>query len=496
MTHPLHTSTPPAHSVWIGGAGVFCLFALLFTLGMGPGGFNDLDPLWHIAAGDLIRATGALPGSDTWSFSAGDYRWLDISWGWDTAFSFLREKGGWNAALNANHAILALTIALIYAASVLSSGNGLSAIFSTLGAMTLLYATLRPQQMTQCFVALWFLILSQHARGQCHNRWLLLLPLSMILWVNSHGGFILGPLLLDVYFLHAVWHKRRGSMIALAACALAAIATAILCNPYGMGIVESVRRPLLSNANRFIMEWRPYITSWAGLIQNIYAVLFMAAVMNRPLPVPKTERWLAYGSLILAATCVRYFSVFTIFAAPLVACRLNDWLSSHHAPAPFAEKILAYGKRLVSYKYTPCWAVLGSLLLAALLPTTLVTRHQQQPLLPEGMEAEITFIDKYAPDVRFINDFALGGLLIYETRGRIPAFIDPRAETAYPPQVIEDYSSFVTAEPGWEAMLARYGIKGVITSPDNHTIRSRLDHRAGWKLAFTGPAAAVYLKQE
>ncbi|MBY0406972.1 MAG: hypothetical protein K2Q01_04720, partial [Rickettsiales bacterium] len=62
------------------------LSALLFGLvacmlaGAGAAMFTDTDPLWHVFAGDIIRERGSIPLTDSWSFTAGNYRWLNIAW--------------------------------------------------------------------------------------------------------------------------------------------------------------------------------------------------------------------------------------------------------------------------------------------------------------------------------------------------------------------------------------------------------------------------------
>src|SRR5262245_1389117 len=53
----------------------------------------DPDVPWHIAAGDLIRASG-LAQRDPWSFTAGNQPWYNISWLWDVGLSWLYHALG------------------------------------------------------------------------------------------------------------------------------------------------------------------------------------------------------------------------------------------------------------------------------------------------------------------------------------------------------------------------------------------------------------------
>jgi hypothetical protein len=53
---------------------------------------NDLG--WHIATGDLIRATRAIPQVDPWSYTPNGQPWINLAWAWDIVCSLLYEAGG------------------------------------------------------------------------------------------------------------------------------------------------------------------------------------------------------------------------------------------------------------------------------------------------------------------------------------------------------------------------------------------------------------------
>src|SRR5208282_819592 len=66
----------------------------------------------------------------------------------------------------------------------------------------------RPHVLSWLFALAWFWILDSTERTGLHGkraRWLWALPLSMVLWANVHGGFLLGFVLLGIYWLGALW---------------------------------------------------------------------------------------------------------------------------------------------------------------------------------------------------------------------------------------------------------------------------------------------------
>ncbi len=50
----------------------------------------------------------------------------------------------------------------------------------------------------------------QHSEASPRRGWMLwLLPLLMLVWVNVHGGFLLGFVLLAIYWCSAAWQWFR-----------------------------------------------------------------------------------------------------------------------------------------------------------------------------------------------------------------------------------------------------------------------------------------------
>ncbi|NBO19095.1 MAG: hypothetical protein EBV03_07715, partial [Proteobacteria bacterium] len=232
----------PAH-VLAGASLIFLCFAWTLT-GLGIAMFSDTDPLWHIAAGDLIRAQGEIPLTDPWSFTAEGYRWLNIAWLWDMAFSWLKDTGGWHRPVAVNACIIAGTIALIFSTAALRGGFTYIALLATFGALSMMVLSLRPLQISHFMVALWFFLLGQIFRAPGRRLWwLAAFPPLMLLWVNCHGGFIMGFVLLAAFAGQALLMKNRTLCLATLG-ALAGVALAALCNPYGLGIIEATRRPL------------------------------------------------------------------------------------------------------------------------------------------------------------------------------------------------------------------------------------------------------------
>ncbi len=487
---------PRSYSILIGSCGLYLLM-LLLGITLGGGMIGDSDPLWHIATGDWIRAHGALPQTDPFSFTAGDYRWLNIASLWDILFSYVLEHWGWNGAVTVNAAVMALTSALIYANCVMRSRDGLASALIVFFALTMLPPHLRPLQVSMMMTALWLLVLGSVATNRARAVWLSLLPVSMALWVNMHGGFIIGLALLGAYFLYFLWQRDRERALPLLLTGSASF-LAMFINPYGVEIIEAVRRPMTTVANTIITEWLPVELTPGALVGYLYAVLFVIFVPRRSLPaILPVERWLAYILLLMGLTSRRYLMVFAIIAAPILACWLQEWLNRYkRTPNPKAAAIEQFFIRACQRRSLAfsCVAVI-SLLTLWLPDSPLPGGLVQKPVAPPTLAPEIAFLRQHYPKARLMNDFDLGGLLLYEGRGDIAYFIDQRTETAFPPRVMQDYVDFHRAAPGWEAVLDRYAVDGVLLPNHAHEMLARFTHREGWRIAFAGPTATLFLRR-
>ena len=62
-------------------------------------------------------------------------------------------------------------------------------------------AEVRPEVFTYLFVALFIWICFRYSEGKINQRWLWLLPILQIIWINVHIGFVFGPFIIGVFLL-------------------------------------------------------------------------------------------------------------------------------------------------------------------------------------------------------------------------------------------------------------------------------------------------------
>jgi hypothetical protein len=172
---------------------------------------NYQTDLWHhLARGRAIVTEGRLLNKDRFTYTVSGQPFQDVNWGWQVLSYQLYTLGGLPLVQVANSTILALMMAVLVALAWRRSGSLVAAsavgIFAFFGLWQLLI--IRPQTLSLFL----FVILYGVLEGAARRRWLLLLPpLLMALWVNVHGGFPIGLLLIGCYALAAVSEWRAGS---------------------------------------------------------------------------------------------------------------------------------------------------------------------------------------------------------------------------------------------------------------------------------------------
>ena len=290
------------------------------------------------------------PRTDPWAFTSVGALWLNLAWLWDAGMSVLHTHLGWYGQLAFLSLCVGLTLALLYNACLLRSGNGMAAFLAMLLVAISLPLHLRPMQASNLLLALLFLLalLVQH-RGW-NIAWWYVMPALMPLWVNVHGGFIVAFALLGAFGLQALYEKEWRKAAHFTAAGLLSIA-ALGASPYGYkGVLDVLVATFTTSALSFISEFRPSVLSWHFLLTYLYIPVFFACMLHRRPKTSLAENILGFGLLIFAATSQRYWVFVYLFSSPLLA----QYFAAHmgtgrHRGNPTAMRIAAAAKRWFFY---------------------------------------------------------------------------------------------------------------------------------------------------
>jgi len=458
-------------------------FACVYYLSNAPLMLGHYDLGWHLAAGDLIRDQGNIPFQDPWSFTSGGWQWFNLSWLWDVVASVIFQY----AKLSGLTLFVVACGAVIvgYLASIcLSSGASTAAVCISVSASCLLYPSFAtapniylaasPNTSTMMFCVMFY--------GEClkKTRWLLL-PLMMVLWVNMHGGFLLGFLVVGV-FCGAALLRRDWPAFKLYSFAGMACLVAVFINPLGWHIHDGVTATLGHFVQAYITEWQSYFQniSMPGSIPGmIYISIFVALELFYRTPCPIEARLLSWLFLVLGFYQFRYMSFFFLFSAVPLALHLDRLLPRLNV-LEVQRSLLAAG-----------------LIGACALPLTFMQMKPALELPQMISEQDARYLQTHFPHARLLNHWNVGGLLIFYTRGAVPVFVDGRAATAYPDSLLRDYlklPEWEIDEAAWDAVLGKYQIDTVLWVKAHEGLRRFLVGKRGWKEEYAGSYESIYVK--
>jgi len=465
-------------------------FACVYYLSNAPLMLGHFDLGWHLAAGDLIRERGNIPFQDPWSFTLQDKQWYNLSWLWDVIASVLFQYTGFSGLIFFIVACGAFIVHYL-ASTCLSSGASAVAVCISVFSACLLYPSFAtppniylaasPNTATMLFCVIFY--------AECLRRTrCFLLPVIMALWANLHGGFLLGFLIVGIFCCAALLRRDWASFKTYSFAGIGCV-VAIFINPLGWHIYDGVAATLGHFVQASITEWLPYhenITVPGNLPASVPGLLYILLFIGLELGfrgsrgIPLESRLLSWLFLFLGLYQFRYMSFFFIFSTVPLALHVDRLLRGRLNNLQVQKSLLAAG-------------IAG----ACALPLTFA---QIKPAfaLPEMLsEQDARYLRTHLSHARLLNNWNVGGLLIFRTRGIVPVFVDGRGATAYPDTLLRDYfklAEWEIDEAAWDAVLEKYQIDAVLWVKAHEALRRFLVDKRGWKEEYAGLYESVYVK--
>ena len=170
---------------------------------------EDLDIWLHLKTGELISINKTVPHYDTYSFTYSGNKWIDHEWLFQViAYSFYNK---WQASgLLFMQALVVFLTFLIFILIGYRAREYLICIVPLVFCL-LVYRSrfgIRPEMFSMLFFAVYILIIDKYL----NRKWypFVLIPIQII-WVNMHGFFFLGPLLI-LFVISSDFIKSRLSL--------------------------------------------------------------------------------------------------------------------------------------------------------------------------------------------------------------------------------------------------------------------------------------------
>ncbi len=483
---------------------------------------TNYDIWWHLRTGKIILS-GFFPKKEIFSCTAAGKPWILHEWGSEVIFYLLYSKFGVTGLVLLRAVVIAIATGLFFTTLTgISTGPILSAAITLCFVFCLGYAGVlaRPQMFTiLLFIVVLRLYLFSRELGS--DRGLFWLFPVFLLWINLHGGFIIGFIFLGLCVVgetvdnliaeggvFADRQKRTNRLLAICAGSF------VLClaNPntyhgllYPFAYHGETSIPLYS-----VAEWHP--ASWVNAKEFFFVLLGLFLMV-----------WLARPKISFARIVVLLFFMFYTFKFHRVGiffilCTLlfmardiESWLLrflekwSGRGSGPVSrteEKLLSYisakgsffkgtgengGMNLFVFTFLAVFCSMAAFgYLNSVVPFGVSWNR-----FPSG---NIKVLARYMPGGKVFNQYRWGGLLIY----RFPekkVFMDGRVDV-YGRSLLSEYEKAINLEPGWRRILEKYGVDHILVGKDTVMGRLLASVDSSWKAISTDKTSILFVKKK
>src|SRR5579864_8803270 len=433
---------------------------------------------WHIRAGQQILTTHAIPHVDSFSSTMRGKPWFAWEWLYDVVVGQFETALGLNGVVWFTAVVIAAVFAWMFRLLVAHGANLPVALVLVLLAVaaSMIHFLARPHVVSWLLTLAWFWILDSSEREtfERRGRRLWVLPLLMLVWVNVHGGFLVGFVLLGMFFLGAAWtwFKAKEGRIEEALQKIAAgrrarrlvavgllSALASLANPYGWKLYGHVSSYL---SNRFLMDHIDEFQSpnFHGIAQKCFLILLLITVAV--LAVRGRELRTSEGLTVLFAVYAGLYASRNIPVSSILLVMVVGPL------LPTAELARGFTQRMADVEIRQrghLWPILGIVVTLAIAAnggrlgsSSLMNAHFDSKRMP--VQA-VSYLEQHEVDGPVLSPDYWGGYLIYRLYPKSRVVVDDRHDL-YGEEFFKSYLKMMHVERGWDEFLRTHPVSCVL----------------------------------
>jgi hypothetical protein len=456
------------------------VFITLFLLLLIAAPLSDTDYFWHLKTGEYIVAHRALPAGDIFSFTRFGQTWVMHEWLFEVLlYEMYAAAGPFGVKLlSASFAVFSLGMTFLLMRRIGASPTwcrilSLAAVVPFFGGLSP-----RPHLVTYAALAIFmFVLLNCKYRRARHS--LLVLPIVMVVWVNAHGGYVIG-IALACLFAACEWSvyltsQRRTSMrkrrlIRLSQVVIL-IVLASLANP---GFVRHWLYPFqvlgMAAAER-IQEWQsPNFHELGAKAYLLLVVLFLLSYTYSKRKPDLTELMVPGFFLINGFLAIRHIPLAALAITPFIGLAISSgtcfawprrWKTS--ALGRFSSD---WGAReLGQSEFVLNWIVLALLAAGLTLFAPILRANEETRInrtLPVGAA---NYVISHNLTGNMFNSYDYGGYLIYRLAPHWKVCVDGRADV-YGDKFLLDFLEIYEGKPSWREKFRKLSIDFAIVSKD------------------------------
>lgn len=448
------------------------------------------DTWWHIVTGNRILSTGHWPSVDTYSFTVNGNPWIAYEWVGEITMALSSRLAGLEGLMCLLLIMSGAFVSLLYYHAYQRCRNAMAAFLACLALLPLAssFFTLRPQMLGYIFLIVTLITLERFRLGYRKALWLL--PGIFLIWVNTHGTFVFGFVMLAAYWMAGLvsfqfryvhikrWAQKQRQQLELTIL-LCLVASTI--TPYGTRLAAYPLAIALLPVTtlRTNSEFLPIrLSTLDGRLFFALLVLFVVYILVARPEFRAEEVAIFCFATYEAMDHVRVLLLFVSVFAPLLARAVGTWLpfDKNKQERPALNAILI------------CIAFVFVL---KLFPTKKQLGRAIANNFPAGA---VAFMSQDGVPAPMFNEVTWGGYLTWTFHAKHPVFIDGREEIYDYAGVLHDYFRITNGGPRAFFLLRKYDVRSCLLSPGTKLV-SALSSSPGWVEVFHGPISLIFVRR-
>ncbi len=510
--------TDPARWFWrcVLSAGAVAL--ALLVCGFALHQLDSVDFWWQLRLGQYITELREVPTTDPLSFTAQGNPYVDSHWLFQVALWRTYLVGGINGTLLTVAGVALLAWLCVWLTMEWREAAGVALLAVALGAAAASERYLpRPDLLSLLFLALTGFIVARYRRTG--GAIILLLPVLHLVWVNTHGLWILGPIVIGAHALGdalvsrlpvpagwnydamaPAWCKRLGRVL------LVMVPVTLLTpQPLTQALYPlTLFREIQSGTDWVASSVTELGAPLADAHWPVATVAFVAlacltvlgfAVRARRLDPVGFVLVCAFGYLALTAR--RNMALFAVVAVPFA---VRAWADGPAATgAAWLESLTRRAQPVLAV--LAVWIAMAGAWGAA--TNTFATRDGTLTRFGLGLSATHhpgrvgDFIAATHAPGPIWNTPELGGYLAWRFWPERPVYIDGRWEV-YGQLFLERYGRTIRDPVAWEEAAAQDGVRAAVVfhrMPDYGLLLRHLYRSDRWVLCYVDAVAALFVQR-